>query len=130
MNRSAFDIGFNDVPESPEPPGRPDLAAGPDPGWRDLAETLWAIIEADDSNWDAVRAQPGGCRAATPRSSSSTAPGPSRRKLDLADQPEAASVRYQILAHAAGALSQTTKDPVFSSETATLQTLRRQPGTA
>jgi hypothetical protein len=124
MNKTAFDVGFDDdttglLDDSPH------VAAAPYPGGRAQAESGSKIIENDYYGWLAQALQPDGLEPSHPRIVQLGQAWRAVSRLGLGDDPGAASIRYQILAHAAGALIQPVRDQDLADEADALATLRQ-----
>jgi len=125
MNKTGFDVSF-DEGNSPTPllDGDPHIAAEPYAGGRAQAEAGSAIVENDYYGWLAIALEPPGLPPEHPRIVQLGEAWRLVGKLGL-DDPGAASIRYQVLAHAAGALAGPVRDKDFASEADALLTLRQ-----
>jgi hypothetical protein len=126
MKKAEFDIAF-DEGGSPATllDGDPHVAAEPYSGGRAQAEDGSAIVENDYFGWLAVALEPPGMPPAHPRVVQLGEAWRLVAKFGLGDDPGAASIRYQVLAHAAGALIEPVRDEGFAGEADALQTLRQ-----
>jgi hypothetical protein len=126
MNKAEFDVAF-DEDSSPATmlDGDPHAAAEPYTGGRAQAEAGSAIVENDYYGWLAVALEPPGLPPEHPRIAQLGEAWRLVGKLGLGDDPGAASIRYQVLAHAAGALAGPVRDEDFASEADALLTLRQ-----
>ena len=126
MNKSGFDVSF-DEGNSPAPllDGDLHIAAEPYTGGRAQAEAGSAIVENDYFGWLAIAMERPGMPPAHPRVVQLGEAWRLVAKLGLGDDPGAASIRYQVLAHAAGALIEPVRDENFVSEADALLTLRQ-----
>ena len=124
MEKAEFDIAF-DEDGSPATLLDGDPHVAPYIGGRAQAESGSAIVETDFYGWLAVALDPPGMPPSHPRVVQLGEAWRLISKLGLGDDPGTASIRYQVLAHAAGALIEPVKDEGFASEADALLTLRQ-----
>src|SRR6202453_2179660 len=124
MEKAEFDIAF-DEDGSPATLLDGDPHVAPYIGGRAQAESGSAIVETDFYGWLAVCPDSSGMQPSHPRVVQLGEAWRLISKLGLGDDPGTASIRYQVLAHAAGALIEPVKDEGFASEADALLTLRQ-----
>jgi hypothetical protein len=99
-------------------------SAGPYAGGRAQAESGSRIIDNDYNHWKAVSVRPGGRLEDQPQRVEFSRAWAAASRAGLGDDPGAASIRYQVLAHAAGALAGSVTEPGARGEAQALRTLR------
>jgi hypothetical protein len=126
MDKTQFDVAFKEE-DSPDTllDGDPHIAAKPYTGGRAQAETGSAIVETDYYLWLGAALELPGSAPAHPRLAQLGEAWRPVGKLGLGDDPGAASIRYQVLAHAAGALTGPLNDEGFAGGAGALRTLRQ-----
>jgi UvrD-like helicase C-terminal domain len=126
MNETEFDVGFDEDSSSKALlDGDPHVMAAPYTGGRAQAESGSAIIENDYYGWLAKALETPGLPPAHPRVVQLGEAWRAVSRLGLGDDPGAASIRYQVLAHAAGALVEPVRDEGLGGEADALRSLRQ-----
>jgi hypothetical protein len=126
MNTTPFDVGFDDDPSSTALfNGDPRAAALPYTGGRAQAEAGSAIIETDYYSWFAAAMDSPGLEPSHPRIVQFGQAWRAVAKAGLGDDPGAASIRYHVLAHAAGALAEPVRDAKLAGEADALAILQQ-----
>ena len=125
MNTAAFDVGFDDDMSSAALLDGDSAQALPYPGGRAQAESGCRIVENDYYAWLTIALQPDGLPPAHPRIVQLGDAWRQVDKLGLGDDPGPAAIRYQVLAHAARALTGTVRSMDRDSEAVALRTLER-----
>jgi UvrD-like helicase C-terminal domain len=126
MNKTEFDVGFDeDTSSTALLDGDPHVAAAPYAGGRAQAEDGSKIVENDYYGWLSIALQPHGLEPSHPRIAQLGEAWRVVSRAGLGDDPGAASIRYQVLAHAAGALVGPVRDADLASEAEALLTLRQ-----
>jgi UvrD/REP helicase N-terminal domain len=126
MDKKEFDIGFgtNDADQALVDDD-PRVPAEPYAGGRAQAEAGSEIVEKDYFGWLATALETPGLPPSHPRTVQLGNAWRAVSKTGLGDDPGAASIRYRILAHAAGALLDPVSRQGLTGEAGALQTLSR-----
>lgn len=106
MNNTALDADSDDATIGPRLLGDgTQVMASPYAGGRAQAESGSRIIENDYNHWKAISVRPGGSLEDHPQIVEFSRAWATVSRTGLGDDPGTASIRYQVLAHAAGALA-------------------------
>jgi len=126
MNQTEFDVGFDeDSSGKALLDGDAHVVVAPYTGGRAQAESGSAIIENEYYRWLATALETPGLSPAHPRIVQLGEAWRAVSKHGLGDDPGAASIRYQVLAHAAGALAEPVLGEGLGSEADVLLSLRQ-----